>query len=131
MFTLLAVILLYVVRRDVVVFERRVSVEPSARMHLALLIALLFLMTALRAYFVRLPDLLYSTTGPLVGASFADLHATLTGLRIAGVAALAGARWSCGARSASAWSAIRRSRPDSTSWSRCSAWRCTRSWSNG
>ena len=89
-FTLLAVILLYVVRRDVVVFERRVSVEPSARMHLGVLIALLFLLTALRVYFVRLPDLLYSTTGPLVGASFADLHATLTGLRIAGVAALAG-----------------------------------------
>jgi uncharacterized protein len=41
-------------------------------------------------YFVRLPSLLYSTTGPLVGASFADLHATLTGLRVAGLAALAG-----------------------------------------
>src|SRR3989440_2768978 len=41
-------------------------------------------------YFVRLPGLLHSTTGPLVGASFADLHAALTGLRIAGPAALAG-----------------------------------------
>ena len=89
--TLLAVVLLYVVRRDVVVFRRRVSVEPSAQLHLAVLIAALFLMTALRAYFVRLPGLLYSTTGPLVGASFADLHATLTGLRVAGLAALAGA----------------------------------------
>jgi uncharacterized protein len=88
--TLLAVILLYVVRRDVVVFRRHVSVEPSARLHLAVLIASLFLVTALRVYFVRLPDLLYSTTGPLVGASFADLHATLIGLRIAGLAALAG-----------------------------------------
>jgi uncharacterized membrane protein (UPF0182 family) len=89
--TLMAVILLYVVRRDVVVFRRRVSVEPSAQLHLAVLIASLFLMTALRVYFVRLPGLLYSTTGPLVGASFADLHATLTGLRVAGLAALAGA----------------------------------------
>src|SRR6266576_2040749 len=34
---------------------------------------------------------LYSTTGPLFGASFADLHATLIGLRLAGLAAIAGA----------------------------------------
>src|SRR5947209_4041774 len=88
--TLAAAIGLYVLRRDVVVFGRRVTVEPSARLHLALLIALLFLLAALRVYFVRLPGLLYSTTGPLVGASFADLHAALTGLRIAGPAALAG-----------------------------------------
>src|SRR5207244_11676390 len=89
-FALVAVIGLYVLRPDVVVFRRRVTVEPSARLHLALLIALLFLLAALRVYFVRLQGLLYSTTGPLVGASFADLHATLTGLRIPGLAALAG-----------------------------------------
>jgi uncharacterized membrane protein (UPF0182 family) len=88
--TLAAAIGLYVLRRDVVVFGRRVTVEPSARLHLALLIALLFLLAALRVYFVRLPGLLYSTTGPLVGASFADLHATLTGLRVSALAALAG-----------------------------------------
>src|SRR5437870_5285056 len=89
-FALAAAIGLYVLRRDVVVFGRRVTVEPSARLHLALLLALLFLLAALRVYFVRLPGLLHSTTGPLVGASFADLHAALTGLRIAGPAALAG-----------------------------------------
>ena len=89
-FALVAAIGLYVLRRDVVVFGRRVTVEPSARLHLALLIALRFLLAELRVYFVRLPGLLHSTTGPLVGASFADLHAALTGLRIAGPAALAG-----------------------------------------
>src|SRR5437879_3890865 len=89
-FALVAAIGLYVLRRDVVVFGRRVTVEPSARLHLALLIALLFLLAALRVYFVRLPGLLYSTTGPLVGASFSDLHAALSGLRVAGLAALAG-----------------------------------------
>jgi uncharacterized protein len=88
---LFAAVALYVLRRDVVVFRRNVTVEPSARMHLAGLIALLFLLAALRVYFVRLPGLLQSTTGPLVGASFTDLHATLIGLRIAGLAALAGA----------------------------------------
>ena len=85
---LLAALVLYVLRRDVVLLGRRVTVEPSAQWHLAGLIAFLFLLTALRAYFVRVPGLLYSTTGPLVGASFADLHATLTGLRLAGLAAL-------------------------------------------
>ena len=40
-FALVAAIGLYVLRRDVVVFGRRVTVEPSARLHLALLIALL------------------------------------------------------------------------------------------
>jgi len=88
--TLLATIMLYVLRRDIVVFRRQVTVEPSARVHLAVLIALLFLLVALRVYFVRLPGLLYSTTGPLVGASYADLHAQLTGLRLAGLAAVAG-----------------------------------------
>ena len=87
---LLATVVLYVLRQDVVAQRRRVSVEPSAQWHLAGLIAFLFLLAALRVYFVRVPGLLYSTTGPLVGASFADLHATLTGLRLAGLAAVAG-----------------------------------------
>src|SRR2546425_921759 len=88
--TLLATIMLYGVRRDIVVFRRQVTVEPSARLHLAVLIALLFVLVTLQVYLVRLPGLLYSTTGPLVGASFADLHAQLTGLRLAGLAAVAG-----------------------------------------
>jgi len=87
--TLLATVVLYALRRDIVVFRRQVTVEPSARLHLAVLIALLFGLVALRVYFVGLPGLLYSTTGPLVGASYADLHAQLTGLRLAGLAAVA------------------------------------------
>ena len=82
---------LYTLRRDVVFYRRTVTIEPSARLHMGLLIAAMFLLTALRIYFVRLPGTLYSTTGPLVGASFADLHGTLIGLRIAGVAAILGA----------------------------------------
>src|SRR2546427_2268491 len=76
--TLLATIMLYVLRRDIVVFRRQVTVEPSARLHPAGLIALLFLLVALRVYFVPLSGLLYSTTRPPVGASYADLHAQLT-----------------------------------------------------
>src|SRR5256886_4225675 len=88
--TLLATIMLYGVRRDIIVLRRQVTVEPSGRLHLAVLIALPLGLVAVQVSFVRLPGLLYSTTGPLVGASFADLHAQLTGLRLAGRAALAG-----------------------------------------
>src|SRR5437870_1899374 len=64
--TLLSTAALYGLRRDIIVFRRQVTVEPSARLHLAGLVALLFLLVAVRVYFVRLPGLLYSTTGPLV-----------------------------------------------------------------
>jgi len=89
--SLLACGALYTLRRDVVFYRRTLTIEPSARMHLALLLAFLFVLTALRVWFVRLPGTLYSTTGPLFGASFADLHGTILGLRIAALAALAGA----------------------------------------
>src|SRR6266702_3574777 len=89
--SLLACGALYVLRGDVVFYRRTVTIEPSARLHLALLIAAMFVLTALRIFFVRLPGALYSTTGPLFGASFADLHGRLIGLRIAGVAAMLGA----------------------------------------
>lgn len=97
---LLATTFLYVVHRDIVVFRRHLTVGPPARLHLGVLIALLFVLAALRVYVVRLSGLLYSTTGPLVGASFADLHATLIGLRVVGVTAVAsGALVLWGARS--------------------------------
>jgi uncharacterized membrane protein (UPF0182 family) len=89
--SLLACGALYTLRRDVVFYRRTVTIEPSARLHMGLLIAAMFVLTALRIYFVRLPETLYSTTGPLFGASFADLHGKLSGLRIAGVAAILGA----------------------------------------
>ena len=92
--TLTATVFLYVLRRDVAAFGRHVTVEPPARLHVAVLVATLFLLTALRVQFVRLPGLLHSTTGPLVGASYADLHGTLVGLRLAAFAAVIG-RASC------------------------------------
>jgi len=88
---LMAILFLYVLRRDVVLAPRRVTVEPSARWHIAGLVALLFLAAGARVFLVRLPELLYSTTGPLVGASYADLHATLPMLRLVGIAAIVAA----------------------------------------
>src|SRR5437899_3248704 len=82
---------LYALRGDVVIYRRNLTIEPSARLHLALLLAVLFVLTALRVYFVRLPGTLFSTNGPLFGASYANLHGTILGLKLAGLAALVGA----------------------------------------
>jgi uncharacterized membrane protein (UPF0182 family) len=66
----------------------RLRIEPSAGLHLATLLAAIFLVTALRLWLVDIPNLLYSTTGPLVGASYTDLHARLPALRVSAVVAL-------------------------------------------
>ncbi len=88
---LLLTVPLYLLRRDVVVIRRRVTIEPSAQWHLAMLTAALLLATSARVFFVDLPSLLYSTTGPLVGASFTDLNVQVPMLRVAGLVALVGA----------------------------------------
>jgi uncharacterized protein len=92
--SLLLVVPVYVLRGDILLSAQgpgrpgRLRVEPSAGLHVATLLAALFLLTALRVWLVRIPDLLYSTTGPLVGASYTDLHATLPALRISAVVAV-------------------------------------------
>lgn len=82
---------LYWLRGDLILPPRRARVEPSAAMHLGVLIALLLVTLAVRTWAVRLPSLLYSTTGPLIGISYADLHATRPGLHATAIAALIGA----------------------------------------
>src|SRR5206468_3561387 len=42
---------LYALRGDVVIYRKNLTIEPSARLHLALLLAVLFVLTALRVYF--------------------------------------------------------------------------------
>jgi uncharacterized membrane protein (UPF0182 family) len=87
------VVAVYWVRGDLVPGPRRLQIEPSAGLHLAILLAVLLLLTALRLWTVDIPSLLYSTTGPLIGASYTDLHARLPALRftavLAGLAAFA------------------------------------------
>jgi uncharacterized protein len=110
--SLLLVVLVYGVRGDLVLGPRRLLIEPSAALHLAVLLAVLLLLTALRLWVVDIPSLLYSTTGPLIGASYTDLHARLPAMRLsavlaglAGIAVLIGAvrgrlvqyaLWACG-----------------------------------
>ena len=89
--SLLITVPLYLLRRDVLVVRRRVTIEPSAQLHLAVLITLLLLATAARIFFVELPSLLYSGTGPTVGASYTDLAVQIPMLRLAGFVAVVGA----------------------------------------
>jgi uncharacterized membrane protein (UPF0182 family) len=85
---LLLLIPLYWLRGDVLLGPRGLRIEPTAGLHLAIVLAALFLLTCLRLWEVEIPNLLYSTTGPLVGASYTDLHARLPALRITAVLAL-------------------------------------------
>ncbi len=56
--------------------------EKPAKVHLSILVTLLFVLTALKIYAVSIPSLLYSSTGPFTGASFTDIHAVLPFLNI-------------------------------------------------
>lgn len=86
---LVFVLPVYWVRGDIIFTPpRRLIIEPGTTKHLAMLLMALFVFTAIRLWFVTIPSLLYSTTGPLVGASYTDLHATLPMLRLSAVLAL-------------------------------------------
>ena len=86
--TLLLLLPVYWMRGDIIPRSRGIRFEPSAGMHLAILAAALFLLTAVRLWIVDIPSLLYSTTGPLVGASYTDLNARLPALRVTAVLAV-------------------------------------------
>jgi uncharacterized membrane protein (UPF0182 family) len=89
---LLLALALFWVRRDVLLgADGKLRVEPAAGRLLAWLGAALFLLTAARLWLVGLPELLYSSRGPLVGASYTDLHAARPGLHVTAVAAVCAA----------------------------------------
>ena len=68
--------------------SKRATVEPRAARHLGALLALLFVLFGIQLWIVDTAALLYSTTGPLVGASYADVHVLLGGIRLSAVAAV-------------------------------------------
>jgi uncharacterized protein len=79
----------YWFRRDIVLAPNgHLRVEPTAGRHLAGLGAAFFVLTAVSIVLVRIPELVYSETGPLVGASYTDMNATLPGLYVSAVAAV-------------------------------------------
>jgi uncharacterized membrane protein (UPF0182 family) len=89
--SLLLVIPIYVIRGDVAVGERGLRIESTAALHIAILLAALLLLFGLQLWLVDIPGLLYSTTGPLVGASYTDLHASLPAMQLSAVVAALGA----------------------------------------
>jgi uncharacterized membrane protein (UPF0182 family) len=86
--TLFLLLAVYFLRGEIEVNPRRLRIESSAGMHLAIVLATLFVLWALQLWFVDAATLLFSTTGPLVGASYTDLHASLPALRVSAIAAL-------------------------------------------
>ena len=84
---------MYWLRNDITLPPRRASAKPRAARHLGVLLALLFVLLAIRLWIVDTSNLLFSTTGPLVGASYTDVHIALPGLRISAIAALVAAVW--------------------------------------
>jgi uncharacterized protein len=89
--TLFLLLPVYWMRADIILRPRAIRFEPSAGMHLAIVVAVLFLLTAVRLWLVDIPSLLYSTTGPMVGASYTDLNASLPALRVTAVLAVVAA----------------------------------------
>src|SRR4051812_16255567 len=91
--SLVATTAMYWLRNDITLPPRRASAKPRAARHLGALLAFLFLLLALRLWLVGGASLLYSTTGPLLGASYTDIHVALPGLYVTAIAALIAAAW--------------------------------------
>ena len=85
---LIGCVLLYATRGTITLLSRRVTVDARPARHLGALLALLFVLFSVQLLVVDSAALLYSTTGPLVGASYADAHVLLIGIRLSAVAAL-------------------------------------------
>jgi hypothetical protein len=83
--SLIASAILYGTHGAVVLAPRRAVVDPRAARHLGALLALLLLLFGIQLWFVDSSSLLYSTTGPLVGASYADVHVLLRGIRLSAI----------------------------------------------
>ncbi len=56
--------------------------EKTAKIHLSILIAFLFVLTSFKIYAIGIPSLLYGSTGSFTGANFTDINAVLPFLKI-------------------------------------------------
>jgi uncharacterized protein len=88
-----ATAMMYWIRNDITLPPRRATAKPRAARHLGALLTVLFVLLGVRHWIVSPADLLYSTTGPLLGASYTDVHIALPGLYACAVAALLAAAW--------------------------------------
>src|SRR5438874_718198 len=83
----------YFYRNVITLPPRPASAKPRAARHLGGLLAFCFVLLAVRHWIAGTSDLLFSTTGPLVGASYTDVHVALPGLYFCAIAALLAAGW--------------------------------------
>ena len=106
--SIVAVAVMYWMRNDITLPPRRASAKPPAARHLGVLAVVLFVLIAVRLWIVATASLLYSTTGPLLGASYTDVHVALPGLYVSAIAALVAAAWVAAGivRGKLIWSAI-------------------------
>lgn len=106
--SIVGVAVMYWMRNDITLPPRRASAKPRAARHIGVLAAVLFVLIALRLWIVATASLLYSTTGPLLGASYTDVHVALPGLYVSAIAALVAAAWVAAGivRGKLIWSAI-------------------------
>ncbi|HEX6316110.1 MAG TPA: UPF0182 family protein, partial [Gemmatimonadaceae bacterium] len=94
--TVLAALLcgfVYLVRGEIRPPNPRIFISPRASAHLGVLVIAFLVLAAFRIWFVQIPELVFSTTGPLTGASYSDLHARRPGLHVTAIVALLGAAW--------------------------------------
>jgi len=73
---------IHALRGELTFSLRRTSLPSRATRHLGVLLAFLFVLLAVRLWIVGASALLYSDTGPLLGASYTDVHARLPGIRL-------------------------------------------------
>lgn len=89
--TLIGVVALYFLRGKVSLPPQRIALLAPADRHVAALLVAYLLLTALQIWFVRIPELLYSTTSPrLVGASYTDLYARYPAMHVIAATAIIG-----------------------------------------
>ncbi|HEY6088678.1 MAG TPA: UPF0182 family protein [Gemmatimonadaceae bacterium] len=91
--SMIGVVAMYWMRNDITLPPRRATVKPRAARHVGALLVLWLVLLALRQWIVGTASLLFSTTGPLLGASYTDVHVALPGLYVSAIAALIAAAW--------------------------------------
>lgn len=80
--------MVYVLRGQLPLGAHGGSPDRKAETHLAVLAAVFFLLVAVQLWVVNSANLLYSTTGPLTGASYTDVHVSLPGIRVSAITAI-------------------------------------------
>jgi uncharacterized membrane protein (UPF0182 family) len=91
--SLVATAVMYWLRSEITLPPRRASAKPKAARHLGGLLVLLFVLLSIRTWIVDTSGLLFSTTGPLIGASYTDVHIALPGLYVCAVVGVLAAVW--------------------------------------